>query len=388
MSDKNKDTSKEKPDFKEFIIGLLFNILFSILLSIVFVGTVGLYTCKVAQANVLPDNLEYVPFGKYMREVTSSEVNINIIKEYGFFGFGWLFFQKPKTVLSEKAIFDNEEIIKSYYSKWSIIGNLKSNIHNGNWYLYFSNIIHSIIAKNNTGINTVYQYMNEHCSEWIIILLYSALAPFIYIGMFFCNFWLSVWYHLVHINDLFKNIDTNTNEWEPDTNVNYFHPTKILWTFLLVIFCGIPITIIWLFTSIYSIIQPLCIPYKIKGSDKTQGFFSFFLDSLVYKKQLLMLLFSYFLLKQTSTSLGNTYVVSAAIAIMIGIFFGLYKETTPTKSTFTSDISSYKHAKVSKGKEISSSTEKEWINNDFSNDVQKGGTKKKKRIHKKDVGHT
>jgi hypothetical protein len=386
MSNENSDTSKQKPDFKEFIIGLLFNILFSILLSIVFLGTVGLYTCKVAQANVLPDNVEYAPFGNYMRDVASTEVNINIIKEYGLFGFGWLFFQKPKTVLSEKAIFDNEEIIKSYYSKWSILGNLKSNSHNGNWYLYFSNVINSIIAKNNTGINTVYQYINENCSEWLIILLYSALAPFIYIGMFFCNFWLSVWYHLAHINDLFKNIDTNTNEWEPDPNVNYFRPMKILWTFLLVLFCGVPFTIIWLFTSIYSIIEPLCIPYKVKGSNKTHGFFSFFLDSLVYKKQLVMLLFSYFLLKQTSSSLGSTYLVSAFIAILIGIFLGYYKETIPTKSTFTSDIASYKPAKASKGKEVTVAMEKEMSKEDTPN--QNGGNKKQKNKKPKNKKET
>jgi hypothetical protein len=61
---KNEETgsSVTSPDFKNFFVNYMLSIIFTIGIGIFIVGTLGLYTSKVAQANILPDNIELAPY--------------------------------------------------------------------------------------------------------------------------------------------------------------------------------------------------------------------------------------------------------------------------------------------------------------------------------------
>ena len=347
MSSENQE--KKQPDFKGFIIGILYHIIITILLGFMLFGSIGLFTCKVAQSNILPDNVKLAPFTNTMRNVEEIDINMNIIKEYGLKGLGWLLFQDPISVYSQKTQFSNEDAIKGYYK--GILGKINSYKDLGNYWLYFTNVLNSMIATNNYLTTYFYQGLNSFCSEWMIIIIYTLLFPFIYLFMFFYNFWLTIWFHITHIGDLFKK--QTDKEWEKDDDVSYFRPFKIFWMIVLAFFIGIPIFIIWIFSTIYSIFSPLFSEYKIKGEQGTKNFMSFFVNTIKYKKQLLMILLSFFLLQQTNTSLGSNYTASALIAIIVAAFMGFYKEVVPDSSVFTTGLTSYTKAKSNKGKEIS-----------------------------------
>ena len=53
-------TSTGSPDFKGFATNYLFSIIFTIGIVIFVIGGLGLYTTKVAQSNILPDNIDEI----------------------------------------------------------------------------------------------------------------------------------------------------------------------------------------------------------------------------------------------------------------------------------------------------------------------------------------
>ena len=55
IDEKKKDTKKTNIDFKDFLINFFKSVLFTIIISIFIFGSIGLYTTKVAQSNILPE---------------------------------------------------------------------------------------------------------------------------------------------------------------------------------------------------------------------------------------------------------------------------------------------------------------------------------------------
>ena len=98
---KNSNTTS---DFKGFIKNYLLSIVFTI--GIFIIGGIGLYTTKIAQSNILPDNIELAPYTIKDRVVKDIEVNINIIKP--------LFFSKDENILLQKSTFNSQEYLDSF----------------------------------------------------------------------------------------------------------------------------------------------------------------------------------------------------------------------------------------------------------------------------------
>ena len=70
---KNSNTTS---DFKGFIKNYLLSIVFTI--GIFIIGGIGLYTTKIAQSNILPDNIELAPYTVFDRIVNDKPIDINI----------------------------------------------------------------------------------------------------------------------------------------------------------------------------------------------------------------------------------------------------------------------------------------------------------------------
>ena len=60
-----------------FLLNYLSSIIFTIGISIFIIGGLGLYTTKVAQANILPDNIELAPYTIFDRIVDDIDIDIN-----------------------------------------------------------------------------------------------------------------------------------------------------------------------------------------------------------------------------------------------------------------------------------------------------------------------
>ena len=58
MSSEDEDSKEPKYDFKNFIKNYITSVIFGIGLLVFIIGGIGLYTTKVAQANILPDYIK------------------------------------------------------------------------------------------------------------------------------------------------------------------------------------------------------------------------------------------------------------------------------------------------------------------------------------------
>ena len=109
-------TSTTSLDFKGFISNYLSSIIFTIGISIFVIGGLGLYTTKVAQSNILPDNIEQAPYTIIDRVVENIPVDINIIRP--------TFWSENKDTFSQKAVFNSQEYLDSFSN--SFLCSLKS----------------------------------------------------------------------------------------------------------------------------------------------------------------------------------------------------------------------------------------------------------------------
>jgi len=362
----NNSDSSNNPNYIGFAKGL-FNYSFHIIISFVLVGSIGLYICKIAQANVLPDNINFYPFGDKIKSVEQIPVNINIVKVYGLMGLGFFLGQKPEKEESTKLVFNSKEVDESYNK--GIIGflnSLKTNPERSSYFgLYINDVITPLIANNNWIINKLFGFLNQYLPESFIIILFPMIAVILLTLMLFANIFLCFFYQIIKWSAFFqdKNVKNNKVFWkEPFT---YFRPWRSFVLFLYCIFLFFPVlSILPFFTTFYSIFSPLGINGNILNTNINYGFSSFIKDVILYKSQLYLILLTFGLITQSSLYLGTNGLIGCIIGILIVFFcFHLYNQFIPKENKYeTEGLVPTKQAKV---------------------DVYKGGSiKKNKKINK------
>lgn len=329
----NKDESKQ-PDFKGFIKNYASSIIFTIGISTFIIGGLGLYIAKVAQSNILPDNIELEPYTNIARVVEELPIDINIIRP--------LFVSDNKDIYSQKAIFNSREYLDSFNTsffckvkKYATPGGLFSNGP-----LFLSKSYESIMAWNFYAINTVFLYLN-YLPESLVMILFGLFGFFVVMGLYFFNLAITVISYISNIQDLFRGESENKpGFWEETKNIKFFSIKKILlfvfWGYIFVMsLCVIP-----MITTIRTIISPLYATYKINSSNESKNAFDFIKDNFVYKKLLFFILCTGSLVSNGITYLGYIYLFGIAIAILFAYFMGLYNLEIPDVDTsgFTSNV--------------------------------------------------
>jgi hypothetical protein len=329
-------TNTSSPDYKSFFVNYLTSITVTIGLTIFMLGGLGLYTTKVAQSNILPDNIELAPYTLVDRIVEDIPIDINIMRPS--------FFSDNKDSFSQKAIFNSQEYLDSFNK--SFLCYLKSYADpNGGLFsnapLYFSNVYDNLVAKNFLAMNSIFYYFS-YLPESIIMILYGFFGIFIWMGLYFFNLCTSIFYHIINIPQLFRNAsDKNKNLWQTQRDISFFNILKLILFFFLWIPIGFFSAIISpIFFIIYAFIAPLFATYKIKSSNKSHNVFDFIKDTFVYKKFFFFVLASLSLLSNGSKYLGNYAFVGIIIAIIIAYIMGLYRNDMPENGMdgFTSKI--------------------------------------------------
>lgn len=333
---KKANTSDEKPqNYPAFIRELIMYVIY-IFIIFVLIGSIGLFTCKIAGAKVLPDNVDYVPFGNKMKDINDIPININIIKVYGFMGLGMLLGQKPEKVESTKIVFDGKEILSGYKSGiFGFLNSLKTDPEKASYFgLYINNLISPIIATNNWIINSFFGMMNKYLPESIIILLYPFIIFFVILFMMFINVCLTFFYQIKNWSDFFmnKNIKNNTVSW--DNPFTYFRPIRAFLFFLYCLFLFVPvISCLPFFTTFYSLLAPLGLKAYIYNTDNIINFSSFMKDVILYKSQLYLILFTYGLLTKSYSYLGSNGFIGCLVGVFIVFFLlHLYNPFIPTNN--------------------------------------------------------
>jgi len=352
IDDKKKENetgTTESPNYGSFASQLIsYTITIIVLFGVI--GSVGLYTCKVAQANVLPTDMDYYPFGEQNPDIETIPININVVKEYGYSGFGGLLGETPK-VFSTKIDFDTSNILKDYDNGLiGLMNKWKYEPKKANFFgLYIRDVIFNIIATNNSIIDKIYNLFNENMSESVILLLYPIFFFVFSILMVFVNMALTFFYQIKCVGDFFlnKNVKGNKVEWtEPFT---YLQPFRLIclgvyafFLFFLMVFL-LPL----FFILPYTIFSPLTISAKIQNTNESYNFMNFIKDVFLYKSQLFMILLTYGLFTTSLKTLGSNALIGCIIGVLVVFFsFHLYNQYIPSNdANVTPGLVSTKPAK-------------------------------------------
>lgn len=136
IDDKKKEqTPNPKQDLLDFFLGILYQIV--IIGILIIIGAVGLYSCRVAQTNILPTCMLFAPYTDIVPPIKEIPIDINVVKT-------------DKGVWSTKLQFPLEENFKTINNT---LGILNKWIHqpNSNVYkLYIATTLQQLIACNFT----------------------------------------------------------------------------------------------------------------------------------------------------------------------------------------------------------------------------------------------
>ena len=325
-------TSTTSPDFKGFISNYLSSIIFTIGISIFIIGGLGLYTTKVAQANILPDDIELAPYTIFDRIVKPISVDMNVMRPS--------FFSENKDTLSQKAIFNSQEYLDSFNK--SFLCSLKNSADPNaglfaNAPLYFSFVYDNLVAKNFLAINTIFFYLS-YLPESAIMFLYGLFGIFLWMGLYFFNVCISIFYHIINIPQLFRTRNEETKQWETAEGISFFRFMKfILFFFLWIPLGALSAFIMPAFFTIYGLIAPLFASYKLKQTsgkqNKTFNVIDFIKDTFAYKKFFFFILATLSLFSNGIKYLGNNAIVGIIVAVIFAYFMGLYTNEMPEYGT-------------------------------------------------------
>lgn len=337
-SKKTENTNTtESVNYAGFTRGLI-TYTIHILISFVLIGSMGLYLCKIAQANVLPDNLKYAPFGDIIKDVEPIPININIVKVYGLMGMGMFLGQKPSLEESTKIVFDSKQVAESYNKGvLGLLESLKTNPERAGFFgLYFTDVLTSMISTNNIVINGFFGFMNQYLPETVILLIFPLIAILFVFFMIFLNIILAFFYQFAHWSDFFmsKVIKNNKVSWQDP--LTFFRPLRAFFFFLYLLFLFVPFIVIFpLLTTLYSLFAPLGLDATIYKTDQKFGFLQFLKDVIVYKNQFYLILLTLGLLSQSSIYLGQNGIIGCLVGILIVMFsLHLYNQFVPNNDKF------------------------------------------------------
>ncbi len=322
---KTEETSFE-PNFKAFVKNYLSSIIFTIGFSVFIIGTIGLYYTKVAQANLLPDNIDLAPYTTIDRIVQDIPIDINVMRP-----FPW---SENKETLSQKAVFLSQEYLDSFND--SFLCYLKKNATPdsgtfANATLFFSNVYENVIAKNFLVLNQFFFYLS-YLPEFVIMLFYGMFGIIIWFILWFITTCFSIVYHVIHIPELFRTSDSNDETiWESKEDIHFLRIMKLLLFFFLWIPLGLFSTFVSpFFLSLYTMFAPLFAKYEIKQQgSQTHGIKDFIKDTFAYKKMFFFILATLSLVSNGIKYLGQNSLIGIAIAVLFAYIMGLYSNEIP-----------------------------------------------------------
>jgi hypothetical protein len=337
-----KNDSKTK-DYKEFFKNYMSAILNTIVFSIFIIGTIGLYTTKVAQANILPDDANLAPYTIFDRIIENDiPIDTNIMRSY--------FWSKNKVTLSQKIVFNSQEYLDSFNNgifckikEKAIPGNLFSNIP-----LYFSPVYDNLVASIFSAMNFIFFYLS-FLPESVIMLVCGLGYAFIWGIILVYAICCSVYYHIANIPQLFREkfehpgLDTaptdnpdivsikilDEEKWESNKNISLMRIWKIVLFFISFYPIMFSIFLSPIIFTVYGFLSPLYATYKINKTDKTQNFYDFVKNTLKFKKLFFYILATGALFTNGIQYLGTSSLVPIAIAVVCAYLIGLYTNVIP-----------------------------------------------------------
>jgi hypothetical protein len=275
---------------------------------------------------------------------------MNIIKIRSWKGFN--FWDTPIETYSQKANFVKEDFKDSFLFKFLCF--LETNSQKDGTFSNLSYFMHNIfktnIANSFSIITTIYSLLYK-LPEWLVMLLYFTVFPFILIFLLFYNGIMSLITNLGNTSVAFDEFmcnqtgstmdstcEINEKIWKNvslwDGQRGWFNFAWTIMVFFVYLYLSFAMSVFMaFFTTFYSLISPLFREYKLEGSDKneTYGFGTFLKDTFFYKKSFIMMVTAYTLLDSVYKYLNNAnYITGCIIAIIIlAVGVGIFNPSSP-----------------------------------------------------------
>jgi hypothetical protein len=333
-----------------FFQHVLYIIVFVFILFIL--GTAVLFTCKIAQSNVLPTDINCIPYKKTILSAiyapnNNPHVNVNTFTS--------------KNVSTKINFLNNYGKYK--FTLLELLQGFKDSAKGNAFTLYLTTVLHKTFEKNNIFYNWLYNLMNENFNESIIILLG---APMISLSMMFMSganmlYILFSWFY--NMNLLFyKNENTDSKgeaKWSKHgmffnfTDMNYNIDVMKSWAlvFLSILLTLPNLAVIFPFiTGIVlnnTLIMPLFMKAEVFKTKEMYSLFSLFKDVLKYNMRTIMFIFSIAIIMYAFKDLGTNSGVFALFAMIILVYSTeIYKKANISNDPrLTEGILSFKQFK-------------------------------------------
>jgi len=323
---KKQQIPNTQKELLSFFIGILYQlIIFGILIII---GALGLYSCKVAQTNILPTCLSFSPYTNTIPPIKEVPIDINVVKT-------------EKGAWSTKIEFPLQENFKTINNTLGILNNFINQPNSNVYKLYIATTLQQLIACNLTVTNNINNFMNSMLTEtWIILL-----SPYIlfFTGMLTCLintiYFIILWFYNIYL--LFS--EKNGSTWKDGEMwglLNWWWALIYIFIFCVLFFTiglGLVIPITAGVVSLFCAILPLFMKSKNSQTGKSYGVFETIKNVLKFKLNIIMILLSLYIISSASNNLGGYAALVAIVACIILYFFSsVYHQYTPKATDHSS----------------------------------------------------
>jgi hypothetical protein len=349
-----KGNTTDKADWSGFLKNFSNGAITGILVGVVFIGSIGLFLTKVANANILPTTCDAIPYDNFERKLGIDIIYMNPVKQLSFYGLG--FWAQPLAYWIQEANFVNEDadlnFMKKFTNTWLCSLGYKADpisditsekpttpIFKSPFWTFEHNTLKSMLCMSFTILSTIFYYMN-YLPEWAIMIFFAYFFSIILTIIYMGNFIYGAYSHLSNIPALWKNLwDSDAFNGIPPSNIEpkgvfdytkkFLGYVKLFLYFLLylmgAVFSAIAAPV---FITCYTFIKALSATYVVRQKEPVtdprdapkMNLLSFIKNIVYYKKTFIIILVMLNLMGAANQYLGKSYMPGVIIAILILIF--------------------------------------------------------------------
>jgi len=308
---------------------------------LIIIGALGLYSGKVAQANILPTCSYFKPYTNMDVPIQEIPVDINVVKT-------------DKGAWSTKIKFPLQENFKIINDTFEILHKWTNGENTNVYKLYIATILQELLACNFTITNNINNFMNSILTETVYILLspyilfFTTLLTFVVNGLYMSLLWFYNIYLLFSEKDD-KNKETDAEgihkvNWKNGNIWTFFNILWFIfyiWVFIVLFFIAgswliIPITACLI--SLFCLFFPLFMRSKYTKNDQKYNLYETIKHVLKFKLNIIMVIMSLIIILSASSNFGGYAAFVALVACIILYFFTpiyhQYLPKSPDNSTY------------------------------------------------------
>lgn len=291
----------------------------------IIIGSIVLYSCKVAQTNLLPTCSSAAPYTNVPSQLQDILVDINVVKT-------------SKGDFSTKLHFPvDENLTKINQGALGLLRNMiygpKSNVFN----LYIASTLQSVISLNFNIINTVYNFLNSNIYETIIILFGGYAAFFLFFIMLLINgIYLSIlWFYNIYLLFSEKTDNGTSTSWTDGAMwgiLSWYWAIFYIFIFIIAFFLlgGLIISLLSFILPIFCLLFPTFMTSRYPDTNKKYGVSETIKNVVKFKMNIILMLVSLYVVLNANTNFGSYATLVAILACgLLLVFSDVYKSYTP-----------------------------------------------------------